>query len=49
MGRIAADLGCSSFLEESKVRKLFAGGRWVQPSVPQLGKHFFETTPEPGN
>jgi len=30
MGRIAADLGCSSFREEPKVRRLFAGGRWIR-------------------
>jgi hypothetical protein len=32
MGRIAADLGCSSFREEPKVRRLFAGGRWIRTS-----------------
>jgi hypothetical protein len=32
MGRIAADLGCSSFREEPKVRRLFAGGEWIRTS-----------------
>jgi len=34
MGRIAADLGCSSFREEPKVRRLFAGGRWIRTIGP---------------
>jgi len=34
MGRIAADLGCSSFREEPKVRRLFAGGKRIRTPGP---------------
>jgi hypothetical protein len=34
MGRIAADLGCSSFREEPKVRRLFAGGKRIRTVGP---------------
>jgi hypothetical protein len=40
MGRIAADLGCSSFREEPKVRRLFAGGRRIRTLGPASGNAF---------
>src|SRR5712672_3395832 len=39
MGCIAADLGCSSFREEPKVRRLFAGGSRIRTLGPPWGKN----------
>jgi hypothetical protein len=35
--------------EGPRVCGLAGGGRWIRTLGPPLGKHFFETTPEPGN